>query len=489
MLKHLIIKEMRDIITNSRSLFVLLICVILIPLALYLSTREFELKRESFRDANLLYLEQSKDQIYHDFVGQGYIPPSPLSIFSKGLDDYLPEKILTNADNHWELQKNYELSNPIGLIFGKIDLQYIITVILSLLALMFTYNSIVGEKQSGTLKLIAANSVPRWKIIIAKIAGSYLAYIVSFIVGIILGLILITLTTEVPVLSGNYLVPFINVLLISLLFIFIMFNIGIFMSILSQTNGSAITSCLLIWIFLAVIIPKVSPMVSQMIYPIKTQAEYKKQIDSKQKEINDEFNQTCKDLLSTLMKNHNFEIDRFGGDMWGDPGFVAATKDYDEKLPEIKKIQSERMTNEIGKIKRDFRNEQLIQQSICKNISRISPVSSFTYLVSDICNTGLSEILNVESNATQFSLEAGSRYYSIIDKNYKKYLFYNGTYSGFFGASLTANDVKIPSMDNYHYPSVQSALFANWPDLLLICFYALLFFALSVFTFIRYDVR
>ena len=103
-------------------------------------------------------------------------------------------------------------------------------------------------------------------------------------------------------------------------------------------------------------------------------------------------------------------------------------------------------------------------------------------------NTGLRELSNIESNAKQFSGFAESEYYSKMRKYYKEYRIGYSFYSGMYG-QIEWKDFQVPTLDNYSYPKLITSLGANWVDLLLICFYALLFFTLSVFQFIKYDVR
>ena len=338
MLKHLILKEIREIITNTRSLFVLLICVVLIPLGLYVSTKEFEQNKVAYRDAERMYEENNKDNKSMGFVAEGYIPPSSLSIFSSGLSAYFPDKITTDSQGVWHAENDYGINNPVALLFGKMDFYFIITIILSLLAFMFTFNSITGEKESGTLRLIAANVVPRWKVIFAKIAGSYTVFLVSFLVGVISGLIILTLTTSVPVLSGNYLIPFLLIIIISLLFLFILFNIGILLSIITRNSGASITASLLLWVLIAIIIPKVSPMIAQIIYPIETEEMVNKLKEMKRKEIYLEFDKARGELMASLMKENGLNAETFNVfTNWQDPSFTTSRINYDQKISDLKK--------------------------------------------------------------------------------------------------------------------------------------------------------
>jgi len=489
MLKHLILKEIREIIMNVRSLFVMVICVILIPLGMYVSNKEYEQSMSAYKEAERMYEERSKDEKDLGLTAEGYIPPSPLSIFSSGLSDYLPNKINADSRGEWWAENEYGINNPIALLFGKIDFFFIVTIILSLLAFMFTFNSISGEKESGTLRLVAANPVPRWMIILAKIEGNYLVFLVTFIVGIITGLVLLTLTTSIPILTFTYLGPFLAILLISFLFLFILFNLGILLSIITGNSGASITASLLIWILIAILIPKISPMIAQVIYPIETEETINRQKSMKRIEIHEEFGNAGRDLMSVIMKENGMNAENFNMFTdWDIPAFKASRDDYDAKINDIKKKYDEKAREALEKIESNYRSKQETQENIAKNISRISPVSCYTYLINDITHTGLGELRNIKSNGNEFLHFAESEYYTPIRKNFKEYRIGGSISSGYFGDSRGLN-IKIPVLQKYNYPTLSDTLFSNWIDLLLICFYALFFFTISVFQFIKYDVR
>lgn len=490
MLKHLILKEIRDIITNSRSLFVLVICFVLIPLGLYVSTKEYEQNKTAYNDAKQMYEKQSEGKLGMGFIAEGYIPPSPLSIFSYGLSDYLPDKITTNSKGTWHYENDYGINNPIALLFGKIDFYFIVTIILSLLAFMFTFNSITGEKENGTLRLIAANAVPRYKIILAKIIGSYSVFLISFIVGIISGLVVITLANSMPVLSGDYLIPILLIILISFLFLFILFNIGILLSIKTKNSGASITASLLIWVLIAVIIPKISPMIAQVVYPIETEEVVNKQKAMKREEVMKEFDHARGELMKNIMRDHGLNAETLNFFMMGDdPDVKASLAEYDSKIGEVKKKYDDMEDVAIDVIEKNYHNQQLVQQGVSKTISRLSPVSCYTYLISDITHTGLNEISNIEQNARQFSDNTESEFYSNFRKYYKEYRVGYNFSSGMYNANINWQSIKVPTIDSYRYQKLMTIVGSNWIDLLLICFYSVLFFALSVFQFIKYDVR
>ena len=51
--------------------------------------------------------------------------------------------------------------NPISVLFATPDLAYVVNIVISLLALLLTFDAITGELETGTLRLMLSNAVPR----------------------------------------------------------------------------------------------------------------------------------------------------------------------------------------------------------------------------------------------------------------------------------------------------------------------------------------
>ena len=64
------------------------------------------------------------------------------------------------------------LNNPYLHLFSQIDLVFIFQVVLSLLSLLFAYDAIAGDWETGTLRLVLSHPIGRGKVLLAKyIAG------------------------------------------------------------------------------------------------------------------------------------------------------------------------------------------------------------------------------------------------------------------------------------------------------------------------------
>jgi hypothetical protein len=75
------------------------------------------------------------------------------------------------------------------------------------------------------------------------------------------------------------------------------------------------------------------------------------------------------------------------------------TSAYDEAKKVIVKERDEQVNAEVDKIEQEYRNQRVKQSTIAMNLSRISPVSCYSYIVSEISATGVQEIENIAANS------------------------------------------------------------------------------------------
>jgi len=178
-------------------------------------------------------------------------------------------------------------------------------------------------------------------------------------------------------------------------------------------------------------------------------------------------------------------------DIKGDAEFQKQSKELRKKRreieasfePDIEYLFREcqrRIASELNRIEQDYRNRRNIQFSIAINLARISPVSCYAYAVSGLSGTGITEPDNFVSNAQRFQDQIKQILY---DKVYQR-----------FGKFIKAkefdysNPPSFPDM-RYRYFNLAEALQMYWPDILLLCLFNVLFCALALMRFNRYDVR
>ena len=114
---------------------------------------------------------------------KGFRPPSPLSVFAQGFENALPRYYQFSQDGYTQGESS---SGDESLLStqGKFDFVFLIQMVISLVGLLFASDVISGEKESGTLRAMLSNSLPRDAILVGKIAGGYLALWAPFLVAL-----------------------------------------------------------------------------------------------------------------------------------------------------------------------------------------------------------------------------------------------------------------------------------------------------------------
>lgn len=487
MLKNLVKKEILEAILSFRFLIATLLCLVLIPLGMYVNLKEYEKRLADYQESVRLYEERAKGNINSEFTAEGYRPPSLLSIFSVGLEYFLPNKIATARDGNFHTSNEQGIDNPQSLLFGKVDLLFNISYVISLLALIFTFSAITGEKEDGTFRLVLSNPVPRWQILVAKITGNYLVLLVPLFLSILVSLVILNTSGVVPVFSAKVLPSFLTILLITLLFILAMFNVGIVISTLTHRSITSIVTLLFIWAVLVLSLPKISPMIAEIIYPIRSQQVFNIQKAMARDDINNELAEKSGKLYSDLAPQYGVNPGTHFTSGRTDPEKQLLAM-YDSLKGILDREYEQKLNAEMKKIDEEYENQRRTQASIAMNLSRLSPASCYAYIVSEVAATGTIEAYKFNENASRYQAEVKE---SIYDKYIVK--IYGDPRTGYASTTdhvkgFNASKVAVPHL-NYHHSTLDEALKAEWVDIFLLLLFNIVFFAASYISFLRYDVR
>ena len=183
-------------------------------------------------------------------------PPNPLSIFNQGLDRRLGNTIRVYhgfVPSLWDTQ-SHNADNPFLNLFSNIDLGFIFQVVLSLLAMLFAYDAIAGEREGGTLRLIMTNPLSRGVILLAKYLSAMICLILPLIISLLLSLIL---STESGVISfnGDDWSKIGGVTSTSIVYLSAFYLIGLLISTTVRRTATALMLSMFVWVFLVLIYP------------------------------------------------------------------------------------------------------------------------------------------------------------------------------------------------------------------------------------------
>ena len=193
MLRDIITKEIQDTIMSPRFVFTFLLCTILILLSIYTGINTYQAEQKEHSAAVALNRKNLDSQVsYQTLAGVGVKinrEPQVLSTVVSGVQEAVGRQASVNIAYDPSLADSKYSSNPIFAVFGALDLIFIVKIVLSLFAILFTYDAIVGEKERGTLKLALSNKVPRDRLILGKAIGGFVSLLIPLVIPMVLGLI------------------------------------------------------------------------------------------------------------------------------------------------------------------------------------------------------------------------------------------------------------------------------------------------------------
>ena len=136
-----------------------------------------------------------------------------------------------------------------------------------------------------------------------------------------------------------------------------------------------------------------------------------------------------------------------------------------------------------------FLRAVLMSQAPRSNLSRISPVSSYTFLTTELCNTGILEYTNRKGAANEFQLQVNQDVYS-------RYIGFRYVYEGLVstgtkgkGKKWPTQNLTVPVLTQYSPVPLSQVFQKTWPDIVLLIWYSAFFFTGAFVSFMRYDVR
>ncbi|MDR2038612.1 MAG: ABC transporter permease [Bacteroidales bacterium] len=479
MFKTLLIKEIQTAIIDFRFWVVLLLCICIIPLSFYVSVKNYSQRVSDYQQEIQTYKDQqSKNGADAFFAAEGVHPPSPLSIFSRGLDEKMPNKVITSRDGQYKIE--YAKPDNKQDLLGKIDFAFIVVFVLSILALVFTFSAISGDKESGIFRLVFSNPVLRRQVLISKLLGNYIVFSIPFLLSLLLALLVVYLSGLIPIFSAQLFPSVLIMIGISMLFLFALFNLGLWISAFAKNSTLSINILLLIWIIIGLVVPKVSPIISEAIAPVESTSVFDAKKTLLYKNFTNEQIKEERELYEKLRI-------QFQPKSEGISSSNDLNKEYDKEVIPIRKKYEERIVDEINKLTIDYKIRCDKQNKIAKAISSLSIINSTNNLMAEFSGTGYSEANNFQEQAKQYQEMIKQILYDKIE--HKIYYSQYGSSTSTSIPSGFSDNFQIPVLDHYKYLDVSQTVRQNWIDILLLFFYCILFFVGAFASFLRFDVR
>lgn len=338
--------------------------------------REMESVRQSCR--NLSALAEKGP-------GDFYKQPSPLAFCATGHDDILPKRVraripMTSTFSWrpgeskgkysfkwpWRLSYPPEKAqiNPMIKRLTELDWSFIIGVVMSFVAILFTFDAISGERERGTLALVMSNSVRRGVVLFGKFLGAFITLTIPMLLGILLSLLIVNLSGSVSLSSGEW-IRIGLIVLISFFYISIFIGLGLTISGWLGRSNTSLLASLLIWVVIVILAPNTLGAIVSTLHKVPSVSEVKRQKDAILKEIDE--------------KLHSKDKFRFGSPSDNPPN-EKALRLWADYITEKTEAESKFDDAHLEK--------QFAQIEFARKLLKFSPSVIYSYILESLAGTG-----------------------------------------------------------------------------------------------------
>ncbi len=253
------LKEFYNNLVSARFVIGFLLCLLLIPLTLVVNINDYRSKVTAWETQRKEAEERLNIRVWSYLQPRIVRPPEPLSILSRGVSYQLGNYVdLTFTAKPFKAEGKAGTSdNPMMSTYFSVDFCMILAIVLSLLALLFTYDACSGEREQGTLKQVLSNSIPRSNVLLGKVLGACLTLMPIILFCYILCALAIVISPHIAFSADDWLRMGL-VLLASVLYFSTFVFLGLFVSSMFRHSAASIIVCMLGWVFLLLLVPNIS---------------------------------------------------------------------------------------------------------------------------------------------------------------------------------------------------------------------------------------
>ena len=368
----LVQKELKAILLSPRFVGTFLVGAVLILLSVFVGIQEYRAAVDHARTSQQLSDQRLREST--SWMGastRAYRSPDPMMIFVSGLAFDIGRWSEISTRSGVRLRHSLYSDEPIFAVFRFVDFTLIVVVVMSLFALLFTYDAISGERENGTLKLVFSHPVQRAKYVLAKATGAWLGLVAALAIPTTLALLLIAV----------YYVPFapvdwLRLLLLlgfAVLFCGCFVVIGLLISSLTRNSSLSFLVGLMVWVGLTLIIPRLGVAAAGQMTAVPTVAELQGQRESFARDKWDKFTQEG--------------ISRWNGntDSLGEEALLARIQYEDSLRRQVEKD----ISDYESQIYADLRRKSERRERLALTLARVSPVSAFQLGAMTLAGTDL----------------------------------------------------------------------------------------------------
>ncbi len=476
MIWHLVKRELYDHLNSLRFAFttVLLIALMLVNAIGYFG--EYTAQSTEYQkkvSASLDKMKSNADTLYKLFTegpGALYKKPSPLSFCADGGEAFIPESAdgvgrgLFLVSSRFSIRTlwrmEYPQSNPnlwnIMPDYTNVDWNTIVSIVLSLIAILFTFDAISSDRERGTLRLTLSNSVSRGTVLVSKFLAALLTISIPFLIAAFINLFLLYTSGSIP-LGPSECGRLGVIICIAFVYVSIFLGLGLLISSRVSNSSTSLTVLLLIWVVWVVLLPATTGALTSGLQPTMTRNEFA----ARRQHLSNNFYQQYDELDRKVPSRE-----------------IPATE---ETLLWSKYLTEDARDNE--RLNAEHLDAQIAQIRLARSITRISPASSVQYAIESLAGTGFTRHIQFLKQVRRYADEFRA-FLIDIDRTDPESPHAIGPEEG-----TSQKSVRFESIPKFEdHISFSGAYNAATTDILLLLLFFIVLFAGAFLSFLRVDI-
>lgn len=381
-------KELLLNVISARFVIGFLLCLCLIPFTLTVNIEDYVNRLRAYQvDQTNADRRFREVRVFSQIRPEVVKPPDPLSIFCQGISGNVGNrvKILLGQKPLFAAGKVTIRDNPLLNSFFSIDFIGIIAIVMSLLALIFTYDACAKEKEDGTLRLQLANSLGRSNILLGKVIGVCLTLLPIIAFCYLLSFLFILLSENISF-SATEWVRIILLFLTSLPYFLVFAFMGLLISTRVRASITSIILCLFLWVFFVFIIPNLAVYLAVSFKEIQSVDN----LNYATAELDKEFRNKCNDYNGTLESPDWGMNWNYNGGSDGTKILAGCTASKMERYVKEHTFSEPLRIDYADKkwaLQRAYLDELDEQRNLAETIALISPSEAFRLICGALCRT------------------------------------------------------------------------------------------------------
>ena len=255
----------------------------------------------------------------------------------------------------------------------KVDWTFIFGYVLSLLALLFTFDSVSGERERGTLRLMLANSIPRHTVLFGKFLGALISLGIPTVLAVLINLLVISTSSAVHLRSDAYERLGI-IIIVALVYTSLFLALGLLVSARMQRSSVSLVVLLLAWVIFVVFVPgTLASIAGGFSSPISAD-----ELQKRQEQLHNEIWEMYQDRILDADRSKR----------------ILARSEY--IMEQVK--QQERL-------RREHLNRQITQVQRARAVTRVSPAAILQHSLEAFAGTGFARHVQFLENVQRYARE------------------------------------------------------------------------------------